>query len=83
MASRSIIQLHFLVTNEYEFFGSPAAIHDAHTSEELMITQKSLNYFFSKCGDAPKIYRNAVCGIRKGETRTKASYRGRKVILKQ
>ena len=45
MASRSIIQLHFLVTNEYEFFGSPAAIHDAHTSEELMITQKSLNFF--------------------------------------
>jgi len=78
MVNRSIIQLHKLATDEYEFFGSPAALYDLHSSEELLISQKSLNNFFSKCGDAPKVYRNAVCEIRKGEIYTKASNRGRK-----
>ena len=78
MANRSIIQLHLLATNEYEFFGSPTALYDLHSSEELLISQKSLNNFFSKCGDAPKVYRNAVCEVRKGEIHTKGSKRGRK-----
>lgn len=78
MANRSIIQLHLLATDEYEFYGSPAALYDIHSSEDLLISQKSLNNYFSKCGDAPKIYRNAVCEIRKGEIRTKESNRGRK-----
>lgn len=78
MANRSIIQLHVLATDDYEFFGSPTALYDIHTSDELLISQKSLNNFFSKCGDAPKVYRNAVCEIRKGELYTKASNRGRK-----
>ena len=78
MVNRSIILLHKLTTDEYEFFGSPAALYDLHSSEELLISQKSLNNFFSKCGDAPKVYRNAVCEIRKGEIYTKASNRGRK-----
>lgn len=82
MANRSIIQLHLLASNEYEFYGSPAALFDIHTSEDLLISQKSLNNFFSKCGDAPKVYRNAVCEIRKGELHTKESNRGRKVIIK-
>lgn len=82
MANRSIIQLHLLATNEYEFFGSPAALYDLHSSEDLLISQKSLNNFFSKCSDLPKVYRNAVCEIRKGEIYTKASNRGRKVIQK-
>ena len=78
MANRSIIQLHVLATDEYEFYGSPAALYDNHSSEELLITQKSLNNFFSKCGVAPKVYRNAVCEIRKGEILTKESNRGRR-----
>ena len=78
MANRSIIQLHVLATDEYEFFGSPAALYDLHTSEELLISQKSLNNYFSKCCDAPKVYRNAVCEIRKGNIYTKSSNRGRK-----
>jgi hypothetical protein len=82
MANRSIIQLHLLASNEYEFFGSPAALYDIHSSEELLISQKSLNNFFSKCGDGPKVYRNAVCEIRKGEILTKESNRGRKAIQK-
>ena len=82
MANRSIIQLHLLITNEYEFYGSPAALYDIHSSEDLLISQKSLNNFFSKCGDAPKVYRNAVCEIRKGEIHTKESNRGRKATLK-
>ena len=82
MANRNIIQLHLLASNEYEFYGSPAALFDIHTSEDLLISQKSLNNFFSKCGDAPKVYRNAVCEIRKGELHTKESNRGRKVIIK-
>jgi len=82
MANRSIIQLHLLTTNEYEFFGSPAALYDIHSSEELLISQKSLNNYFSKCGDAPKVYRNSVCEIRKGEIHTKESNRGRKTSLK-
>ena len=78
MANRSIIQLHFFATGDYEFFGSPAALYDIHSSEDLLISQKSLNNYFSKCGDAPKVYRNAVCEIRKGDLYTKASNRGRK-----
>ena len=49
-----------------------------HTAEELLIAQKSLNNFFSRCGDEPKVYRNSVCEIRKGELYTKSSNRGRK-----
>ena len=45
MANRSIIQLHLLATNEYEFFGSSAALYDLHSSEELLISQKSLNNY--------------------------------------
>ena len=78
MTSRNIIQLHLLQTDEYEFYGSPAALYDRHTSEELLIAQKSLNNYFSRCGDGIKVYRNAVCEIRKGEIYTKASNRGRK-----
>lgn len=77
MANRSIIQLHMLASDEYEFFGSPAALYDRYTSEDLLIAQKSLNNFFSKCGE-PKVYRNSVCEIRKGEIYTKASNRGRR-----
>ena len=78
MANRSIILLHMLATNEYEFFGSPAALYDIHSAEDLLITQKSLNNYFSKCSDEPKVYRNSVCEIRKGEIYTKSSNRGRK-----
>lgn len=80
MANRNIIQLHLLATDEYEFFGSPAALYDKHSSEELLISQKSLNNYFSKCGDAPKVYRNAVCEVRKGEIYTKESNRGRRKL---
>lgn len=78
MTNRSVIQLHILTTDTYEFFGSPAALYDKHTAEELLIAQKSLNNFFSRCGDEPKVYRNSVCEIRKGELYTKSSNRGRK-----
>ena len=78
MANRNIIQLHILATNEYEFYGSPAALYDKHTSTELLITQKSLNNYFSRCSTDSKVYRNSVCEIRKGEIYTKASNRGRK-----
>lgn len=78
MANRSIIQLHLLATDEYEFFGSPAALYDRHSPEELLISQKSLNNYFSKCGDAPKVYRNAVCEMRKSVIITKDSNRGRR-----
>jgi len=80
MANRSIIQLHLLATDEYEFFGSPSALYDLHSPGELLISQKSLNNYFSKCGDAPKVYRNSVCEIRKGEIHTKESNRGRKSV---
>lgn len=78
MANRSIIQLHILATDSFEFFGSPAALYDLHSAEELLITQKSLNNYFSKCSNEPKVYRNSVCEIRKGEIHTKESNRGRK-----
>lgn len=77
MANRSIIQLHMLASDNYEFFGSPAALYDRYKAEDLLIAQKSLNNYFSKCG-ATKVYRNSVCEIRKGEIYTKASNRGRK-----
>lgn len=78
MINRSIIQLHILATDTYEFFGSPAALYDHHTADELLIAQKSLNNYFSKCEDDSKVYRNSICEIRKGELYTKSSNRGRK-----
>lgn len=48
------------------------------TSEDLLIAQKLLNNYFSKCGDEPKVYRNAVCKIRKGVLINKESNRCRK-----
>ena len=42
MADRSIIQLHMLATDTFEFFGSPAALFDRYTAEDLLIAQKSL-----------------------------------------
>jgi hypothetical protein len=78
MANRSIIQLHLLAKDVIEFYGSPAALYDRHTSDELLITQKSLNNYFSRCAEDSKVYRNSVCEIRKGELYTKSSNRGRK-----
>lgn len=78
MSNRSIIQLHMLATDTFEFFGSPAALFDRYTAEDLLIAQKSLNNYFSRCADEPKVYRNSVCEIRKGEIYTKAGNRGRK-----
>lgn len=78
MANRSIIQLHLLASDTYEFFGSPAALFDRYTAEDLLIAQKSLNNYFSRCADGPKVYRNSVCEIRKGELYAKSSNRGRK-----
>ena len=80
MANRSIIQLHLLASDSFEFFGSPAALFDRYTAEDLLIAQTSLNNHFSKMAAQGKelVYRNAYCEIRKGEVYVKPSTRGRK-----
>ncbi len=80
MANRNVIQLHILSTDEYEFFGSPASLFDKHTSNELLISQNSLNNHFSKqqLSGNPLLYRNSYCEIRKAELYVKPTTRGRK-----
>ncbi len=80
MANRNIILLHILETDEYEFYGSPASLYDKHTSNELLISQSSLNNHFSKqqLSGNPLLYKNSYCEIRKGMLYVKPSTRGRK-----
>lgn len=56
MINRSIIQLHELITSEYVFVGVPIVLFNMHSSYRFLITQKLLKSYFSKCGDAPKLF---------------------------
>lgn len=80
MSTRKIIQLHIIESDVFEFYGSPASLYDKHSSNELLISQKALNNYFSKqtLSNNPLVYRNAYCEIRKGELYVKPSTRGRK-----
>lgn len=80
MAQRNVIMLHILEHNIYEFYGSPASLYDKHSSTELLISQKSLNNFFSKqaLSGNPLIYKNDYCEIYKDELYVKPTTRGRK-----
>lgn len=84
MSNRNVLLLRFLETDECEFFGSPASLYDKHSSNELLISQNSLNNYFSKqqLAGNPLIYRNSVCEIRKGEIYVKPTTRGRKKEVK-
>ena len=75
--SRTIIHLEF--NGIHEYYGSPSSLYDKHTAEELGISKASLNNYFSKLSeDAPQLYENDRCIIRKGKLYVKPSTRGRK-----
>ncbi len=82
MAHRNVILVHFLASDEYEFYGSPASLFDKHTANELLISQNSLNNFFSKqqLAGNPLVYKNSYCEIRKGQIYVKPTTRGRKKV---
>lgn len=74
---RSVI--HLELNGKHEYFGSPSSMYDKHTSDELGISQASLNNYFYKLQDgAEMIYSNSKCIIRKGMLYTKPTTRGRK-----
>lgn len=71
--------IHLQLGDAHEYFGSPSSMYDKHTSDELGISQASLNnYFYKLPVDAEPTYRNSKCIIRKGLLYTKPSTRGRK-----
>lgn len=71
--------IHLELNGVHEYYGSPASMYDKHTAEELGISKASLNNYFSKLSvNAPQVYENKMCIIRKGKIYTKPSTRGRK-----
>lgn len=71
--------IHLELNDVHEYYGSPASMYDKHTAEELGISKASLNNYFSKLSvNAPQVYENKMCIIRKGKIYTKPSTRGRK-----
>ncbi len=72
--------LRILATDDFEFFGSPVSLYDKHTANELLISQKALNNYFSKqqLASRPLVYKNSYCEIHKGSLYVKATTRGRK-----
>lgn len=71
--------IHLELNGVHEYYGSPASMYDKHTAEELGISKASLNNYFSKLSvNAPQVYENKMCKIRKGKIYTKPSTRGRK-----
>lgn len=71
--------IHLQINEVHEYYGSPSSLYDKHTAEELGISKASLNNYFSKLSeDAPQLYQNSKCSIRKGKLYTKPSTRGRK-----
>lgn len=71
--------IHLELDGKHEYFGSPASMYDKYTSEQLGISQASLNnYFYKLPVGAELIYTNSKCTIRKGLLYTKPTTRGRK-----
>lgn len=71
--------IHLEINGIHEYYGSPSSMYDKHTAEELGISKASLNNYFSKLSEnAPQIYENKICTIRKGKMYVKPTTRGRK-----
>lgn len=71
--------IHLELNGVHEYYGSPASMYDKHTAEELGISKASLNNYFSRISeDAPLVYKNKICIIRKGKMYVKPTTRGRK-----
>ncbi|MDL2306132.1 hypothetical protein LJC72_12490 [Bacteroides sp. OttesenSCG-928-D19] len=71
--------IHLQIGDKHEYFGSPSSLYDKHSSEELGISQASLNNYFYKLQEGVElIYTNSKCIIRKGTLYVKPTTRGRK-----
>jgi len=74
---RNVILL--IKDERYEFYGSPASLFDKYTANDLAISQKALNSYFSKLpAGEPRIYKNRICTIIKAPLHVKPTTRGRK-----
>ena len=68
---------HLEMDGKHEYFGSPAALYDAHTAEELGITKGALNnYFYKLDANSEQVYSNKKCTIRKGPLYVKEKSKG-------
>lgn len=64
MESKNIIHLYLKETGENRYFGSPSAMYELFSKEDLGISRQSLlNYY---CLSKKNIYENNKCVIRKG-----------------
>lgn len=71
--------IHLQLGNKHYYYGSPASMYDKHSSQELGLTQASLNNYFSRLKEGDEaVYINKLCVIRKGVMYVKPSTRGRK-----
>lgn len=68
MEAKGIIHLEIKATKLHRYFGSPSAMYDNYTSQELGIARQSLLNYWQKTKEP---YENAICIIRKGEVERK------------
>lgn len=68
MEAKGIIHLEMKATGLHRYFGSPSAMYDNFTSQELGIARQSLLNYWQK---TDKPYENSICIIRKGELERK------------
>ena len=69
MEAKGVIHLEFKATGLHRYFGSPSAMYDNYTSQELGIARQSLLNYWQK---TEKPYENTICIIRKGELERKS-----------
>jgi hypothetical protein len=68
MEAKGVIHLEIKATGSHRYFGSPSAMYDNYTSQELGIARQSLLNYWQKTEEP---YENAICIIRKGELERK------------
>lgn len=68
MEAKGVIHLEIKATGLHRYFGSPSAMYDNYTSQELGIARQSLLNYWQKTEEP---YGNAICIIRKGELERK------------
>lgn len=72
MEAKGVIHLEIKETGVHRYFGSPSAMYEHFTSQELGIARQSLLNYWQKTTEP---YENAICVIRRGglERKTKTN----------
>lgn len=68
MEAKGVIHLEIKAIGVHRYFGSPSAMYDNYTSQDLGIARQSLLNYWQKTEEP---YENSICIIRKGELERK------------